>query len=348
MATWMRTIPKSKCPICNRTVEGWYCPFCGLPISTKERRRPENNNYEEFQLCAKCETPNPFCVKFCRGCGEKITLQAKDKNRHEWVDLGLSVLWSAETMDGFYAWMDSSTMLTKYSERLDYYYKGDGKDVASVKWGEKWRVPTIEEFEELINKCKWEKVVLTQSNEHAIKVTGPNGNHILLKTTGCGGCRKVRDEYNLGFNECEYSDCSFWTSSELVKENHLHSGAVFSYKGYSSKNFKPTLTFKQEFKNGRNPYYLEMALLLLDKQRGILANDERLNFINEKIKEWNEKMSKPDLEERKKNEDIDMQRRHALWLETPCEILPSNIHIGRKSVAHSIRPVAEKKWQGKL
>ena len=276
-----------------------------------------------------------------------IRTQAKDINGHGWVDLGLSVLWSAETMEGFYPWRDSSTMLTKYSERLDWEFKGDGNDVANVKWGKKWRIPTMEEFGELINRCKWEKVVLTQSDEHALKVTGPNGNHILLKTTGWAGCRK-NDPYHLGFHESEYSYCSFWTSSELVfREDFPPSGVDFFYSGY--REFKPTLTFKQEHGGELKGFALGARSFL----RSITGREDLRESDNKNL-------NTSDFEERKKNEKIDMQRRHALWLETPCKletakhleekgiILPPNMLLSLKHSVKSIRPVADKKWKGKM
>lgn len=32
------------------------------------------------------------------------------------------------------------------------------KDIATVCWGEPWRLPTVKEFQELINVCEWHKV----------------------------------------------------------------------------------------------------------------------------------------------------------------------------------------------
>lgn len=49
-------------------------------------------------------------------------------------------------------------------------------DAASVNWGAKWRMPTREEFKELIDNCSWKWV---ESPAGAI-VTGPNGKSIFL------------------------------------------------------------------------------------------------------------------------------------------------------------------------
>lgn len=358
--------PEIECPICRISPKigtDWnYCPECGLKKNTHSSKKGKNqlqlhtrdefSSFKDYQLCPKCNTSNYFGDKFCRNCRESLVSQAMDLNGHGWIDLGLSVLWSTESMEDFYPWKDSSTTLTKYSERLDLDFIGDEKDVASVKWGEKWRTPTKEEFQELINECSWQKIVIPQTDEHALKVTGPNGNYILLKTTGASGCRRS-DKYNLGFCESEYQVCKFRTSSEIVIEGRPPVVAIFSYWGYES--FNPTLTFQQEYKanHGTNPVF---HFGCLDHE---LGNKELMNRLYEREKKLKEKLNESDLEERKRNEEIDMKKRHELWLGTPFKLeKPKRLEMykefspgivpGSKTVGYAIRPVADKKWQGKL
>ncbi len=100
---------------------------------------------------------------------------------HEYVDLGLSVKWATcnvgankpEEVGGLYAWGETEPK-TDYSfstykfcidgNRYKYskYNDTDGKtvldsedDVAHVKWGGDWRMPTWNEMEELLNQCSW-------------------------------------------------------------------------------------------------------------------------------------------------------------------------------------------------
>ncbi|MBQ5721287.1 MAG: hypothetical protein IIV67_03285, partial [Bacteroidaceae bacterium] len=121
-------------------------------------------------------------------------------------------------------------------------------------------------------------------------------------------------------------------------------GCKFIYSGY--RKFKPTLTFKQE--NGKlTGFYLGV--------RSYLCSITGREDLRESELSENE-----DFEERKKNEKIDMQRRHALWIETPCKLevvkefkergitLPPNMGPGLKKNGGSIRPVADKKWKGKM
>ena len=85
-----------------------------------------------------------------------------------------------------YKWYNGS--LTKYCTDSSYGTV-DGKavldledDAAYVNMGWEWRMPTIEEQQELLNKCTW--TWTTQNRFNGYKVTGPNGNSIFLPAAG--------------------------------------------------------------------------------------------------------------------------------------------------------------------
>ena len=99
--------------ICNQIINDDYnyCSSCGLPTKITSKRRfefelsdtnsnllintrPEFSPYRvfDYQKCDCCDSPNPYGAKYCRECGISIEYQAKDKNGHGWVDLGLSVI----------------------------------------------------------------------------------------------------------------------------------------------------------------------------------------------------------------------------------------------------------------
>ena len=125
---------------------------------------------------------------------------------HEYVDLGLSVKWatcnvgasSPEEYGDYYAWGETKTKdvydLNTYkwcqgSENTLTKYFTDNKtvldpedDVAHVKWGGSWRMPTEEEMTELCHNCTWTET--TQGGKNGYKVTGPNGNSIFLPAAG--------------------------------------------------------------------------------------------------------------------------------------------------------------------
>ena len=134
-------------------------------------------------------------------------------NGHKYVDLGLSVKWadcnvgasSPSDYGDYFAWGETSTKsdyswatyewckgtnksFTKYCINSEYGTVDNRKvlessdDVAHVKWGGSWRMPTVEEFRELEDKCTW--TWTTQGGHEGYKVTGLNGNSIFLPAAG--------------------------------------------------------------------------------------------------------------------------------------------------------------------
>ncbi|MDO4190751.1 MAG: hypothetical protein Q4D14_03565 [Bacteroidales bacterium] len=161
-----------------------------------------------------------------------IAFTACGNKNKEAVDLGLSVKWatcnvgasSPEDYGDYFAWGETSTKstydwesykycngkpyMTKYCTDSNYGTVDNRKklepsdDVAHVKWGGDWRMPTAEECEELKDKCKWEWK--QRNGVNGYKVTGPNGNSIFLPAAGC---RSDGSLYNVG------SDGNYWSSS---------------------------------------------------------------------------------------------------------------------------------------
>lgn len=89
-----------------------------------------------------------------------------------------------------YKWGSGSNLIsfTKYNTQSQYGTV-DNKavldpedDVAYVKLGGKWRMPTYTEWTELRTKCSWKET--TQNGVYGRKVTGPNGNSIFLPAAG--------------------------------------------------------------------------------------------------------------------------------------------------------------------
>ena len=127
----------------------------------------------------------------------------------EAVDLGLSVKWAnmnvgAKKASGFgtyfawgetkskdyyswntYAWSKGdSQFLTKYSNTDRRSQLAPVDDAAHVNLGGGWRMPTVDEFEELINNCTWEWTTLDGVNGYNV-TSKKTGNSIFLPITGC-------------------------------------------------------------------------------------------------------------------------------------------------------------------
>ena len=62
------------------------------------------------------------------------------------------------------------------------YYDHEEYDVVENEWGNGWRTPTKEDFEELIEECEWEWIGNDDAGKY--KVEGPNGNYIYLPAAG--------------------------------------------------------------------------------------------------------------------------------------------------------------------
>src|SRR5574344_1450744 len=119
------------------------------------------------------------------------------------VDLGLSVKWascnvgatSPESYGGYYAWGETEEK-SVYTDSTFLYYDsradscinigtnicGTKYDVAHVRCGGSWRMPTYAEFQELCNKCT--KSWTTYNGVRGTKFVGPNGNSIFLPAAG--------------------------------------------------------------------------------------------------------------------------------------------------------------------
>lgn len=115
------------------------------------------------------------------------------------VDLGLSVRWSpvnlgAETeySTGLaYRWYqtpDTNSLPYTYWDRISTHTYEDML-LPKSSWSNEWKVPTKEQFEELVSKCKWEwcdgeSDINTGVCRSGYRVTGPNGNSIFLNAGG--------------------------------------------------------------------------------------------------------------------------------------------------------------------
>ena len=154
-------------------------------------------------------------------------------NGHEWVDLGLpsGTKWATynvgaarpEEFGDYYAWGETETKeeyidINSLTHRKDFKWlvkngiiDEDGEltkdhDAATLIWGEPWRLPTEEEFGELIDLCTWEFTVSNEVNGYL--VTGPNDQTIFIVAAGFkqGGAPEYIGEYG-----------DYW-SSTVVKE----------------------------------------------------------------------------------------------------------------------------------
>lgn len=176
--------------------------------------------------------------------GKESTINIRD-----YVDLGLpsGTLWATcnvgankpEEAGAYFAWGETDPK-SQYNHSNSKYYKKTRKwlidnsiigpsgnltsshDVASVKLGPSWRMPTVSEMTELDEKCQWKWT--SMNGVDGFKLTGPNGNSIFLPATGW---------YNStsdGMLDCVGERSEYWTSSVKNNEDDEDAHCLFFMK----------------------------------------------------------------------------------------------------------------------
>lgn len=119
------------------------------------------------------------------------------------VDLGLSAIWVAGMWEPRHptamettllgerprknkiipgTTIPSSTTAQKQSWILDITLEAPSMMQPRAKWGNEWRLPTLDEMRELRERCACRWVIY--NGVKGIKATGPNGNSIFLPAAG--------------------------------------------------------------------------------------------------------------------------------------------------------------------
>ncbi len=173
------------------------------------------------------------------GSGVKATCTVSVLDPSTYVDLGLSsgTLWatcnigatSPEDYGDYFAWGEtagyndgktdfnwstykwcegSSSTMTKYCNNSSYGYNGftDNKteldledDAAYMNWGPGWRIPSYEQFAELINSSYTTTTWTTQNGVNGRLITSKsNGNSIFLPAAGYRGKSSLDDAGSYG------------------------------------------------------------------------------------------------------------------------------------------------------
>ena len=173
------------------------------------------------------------------------------------VDLGLSVYWATNNIGenvesygswgDFFAWGETETKLYFdnykfiHEGRYTKYYALDNKtvldpedDVAHVLLGGNWRMPTVDEWRELLEKCNC--ISSGQNGKTGMEVTGPNGNSIFLPAAGrrAGGGTDLRGSAGYYWSSSLRDWDSAWKMSfqlhpiyvEIIANGRGSSGAV--------------------------------------------------------------------------------------------------------------------------
>lgn len=155
---------------------------------------------------------------------DKQKKEASAAQNHEYVDLGLSVLWAKanvgtsqqEPYGKLYAWGETvskngfawvnykhyGSSLTKYCNKEKFGVVDSimdllpEDDVATQLWGNGWRMPKRKEMIELIEGCQWEWTYDYERTgiEGFIGTSKTNGRTIFMPAAGCSAEQKKDSE----------------------------------------------------------------------------------------------------------------------------------------------------------
>ena len=186
---------------------------------------------------------------------------------HSYVDLGLpsGILWATcnvgadtpEEYGDYFAWGEtqpkesyswstyqfcngSENTLTKYCNNSEYGYNGftdnlivllPEDDAATANWGENWRMPTSEEFEELCNSTTvtW----VTQNGVNGRLFTASNGNSLFLPAAGYyyGSCLDGAGNNGRYWSSSLYLDNPSYTLYFFFQWDYYVMGSASRYYG---------------------------------------------------------------------------------------------------------------------
>lgn len=191
---------------------------------------------------ASCEGSNPL-----DGPDGPTGVIHNSHKGHEWVDMGLPSgnkwaimnIGATDTLDAGLHFAFGSTIskeellesgeyemsfASTLSEDVLSSIAGTDNDVAHVRWGGNWRMPTREDYEELFMHCFYHYKVINEKGGYLFKAR--NGNRLFLPNTG----HYIGLEYSPGGVHNGY----YWTATRTIelrffksKEIVLKSGDAF-------------------------------------------------------------------------------------------------------------------------
>lgn len=100
---------------------------------------------------------------------------------------------------------------------------GTERDVARVKWGTPWKMPSKAQIEELLSKCKKFFVKCKGDSKDYILFKGPNGKSILFPASGKKYDKNLMEEYR----------CYYWSGELDSSMAFSQMASCLSGSGYS-------------------------------------------------------------------------------------------------------------------
>ena len=159
---------------------------------------------------------------------------------HEYVDLGLSVKWATCNVgaSGPYQYGDyfcygrtsnswDTPSFDPYGSGTTENISGTSSDVAYKTWGNKWKIPTQSQFQELIENCTFTPTKI--DGNKVIKVTSKINKQSIIFPL-CGYKQGFYERGDTKF-ETKYSDRTvyLWTSNGFGMDKYRNSANVYKF-----------------------------------------------------------------------------------------------------------------------
>ncbi|MBQ7468037.1 MAG: hypothetical protein IJS75_04135 [Bacteroidales bacterium] len=238
-------------------------------VNTAEKYYSDYIDYENKLTIKDLEPSTTYKYAFFLEKDEIIIGKVSQFTTNEYpyraIDLGLSVKWAscnlgAESpydLGDHFAWGETESKYDFSWESLKYWKSGgdylfdivdflkytdaDKKkvldiidDAARAICGGNWRMPTKEEFDELVTKCTW------RWENNYFEVTGPNGNSIILPGAG-----QIGGGNELGMSGNPYNDGYYWSSTVFYHKPNditISTNCTYAYSLHFSKSGTHSVT----------------------------------------------------------------------------------------------------------
>ena len=199
-------------------------------------------------------------------------------NGYDYIDLGLpsGSLWatcniganSPEQFGGYYAWGETYTKNSYTPKTYNYYYDENtywkycevdkkrrldlSDDIAYIEWGGGWHIPTIAQWNELLNSNFTALSIATEQGVTGISITSnSNGNSIFLPLPGVKFENTVEDDgtwtvymsmdltnvYQNGNGDY----FRFFGTSLSIEDSEVHAYSSGWYDRYSGYPIRPVI-----------------------------------------------------------------------------------------------------------
>lgn len=223
------------------------------------------------------------------------TQSIRKHNGHEYVDLGLSVMWATcnigaskpEEYGKRFAWGETApksaydwstykycngsyNSFTKYCIHSEDGNNGftDHKttlelsdDAAYTNWGGNWRMPTYIEWYDLLKECTWE--LKNQNGVKGYYITARNGNSIFLPISNMMVALRIRGS-------------KYWLSSLDVTDSHQAYCSLLT-------SFYNTHSISREMRDSQGfvrPVFVNKPMVAQIREEMILSETNDTNIIN--------------------------------------------------------------------